>query len=237
MNNVMKKRISFMVVVILLLSVIVGIIPAEQVQAASLSKKEKKYYSKILKDQQYLEDTEHSIYGNASFLLYDINNDGRKELIVGGPLGLRCAFFSIIYSYDGKKFHKTQTINGEVSAVSKNGIAFTYDDYSHAGMERYQSVTTYKLSSKGKLTQKLIENWEGRFVGNSDKIKTVKHNYHRTSNNKEAKISRKTYNKEYKKYKFKTAGQNYSYKENGKTISRKYDIQLHPVSKKISKNM
>ena len=230
MKKGIKNKIAMLVIVTFLSTLIVGIIPADHVQAASLSQKEQKYYSKILKEKQYIEDTGHSIYDDASFILYDINGDGYKELIVSGPLGLRCAFFSIIYSYDGKKFHKTETINGEVSAVSKNGITFTYDDYAQAGIERYHSVTTYKLGSKGKLTKKINEYLETRFDEYTAKDDTVDHSYYKIVNDKEVKITKKIYKKAYQKYKFKTVGYNYSYEENGKTISHKCDIQLHQIN-------
>lgn len=228
MKNVLKKGKTIFLAV-LMLSLALGTIPVAEVQAKALSKKEKAYYSKVLKEKKYIEDTEHSIYEGGEFLLYDMNGDGRKELIVGGMLGLRCASFSIIYSYDGKKFHKTETINGEVSAVSPKGIAFTYDDYSQAGIVRYHEVSTYKLSSKGVLTQKLNEYLETKTDTETWKERTVKHNFCKLESNKEKKISKKAYTKAYKAYKFKTVGNNFSYEENGKTITRKFDIQLHSV--------
>lgn len=92
------------------------------------------------------------------------------------------ASFSIIYSFDGKNFYKSQTIEGEVSAVSKKRITFTYDDYTQAGLQRYHSVSTYKLGSNGTLTEKLNEYLEVMTNPDTLEEKTVEHSYHKMSN-------------------------------------------------------
>ena len=227
-----KRNIMIMALTSIVVMFMIVIFSTENLQAAPLSKKEKCYYTKILKSKQYVKDTESSIYGLGEFLLYDVNNDGRKELIVSGPLGLRSAFFSIIYSYDGKNFYKSETIEGEVTGVSKKGIEFTYNDYSGAGEERYDTISIYKLSSKGRITEKLREYSESEMNLPSGIVKEKVHYYSKVIDNKIIKINKKEYKKIRKKFSLKTTGTNYSYEMNGKLIHLKYDIQVHSINNK-----
>jgi hypothetical protein len=158
-----------------------------------LTKKEKKYYSNILWNQLYLDDSD--ICQSGTWLLYDINNDGRKELLVSGPLGVQQAYQTVVYSYDGSKFHKT-CLPGEVVNVSKKGIETCNGFYS--GSLYNWEYTVYSINTKGKESLKLTCDFETDLSTDSEK-----YTYY---NSKSKKITEKSYNKQYKKYKFKKVG-------------------------------
>lgn len=186
--------------------------PSETALAAKkLSAKEKNRYTKILKNREYHKDSDGLIYSQADFMLYDLNNDGRKELIVTGPLGLRIKFGTVVYSYNGKKFRHA-TADGEAFAVSKKGIEINDHDYQGAGEVYYKTVTTYTLESNGKLKPRITEseswNYEGKTLSKGyykhKKGSPDKYNFLGNA----SKISKASYNKARAKYKLKKIKKN-----------------------------
>lgn len=124
------------------------------VEAATLTKAEKKKFSKYLndgiKDGYFKSKTQGNLYG-ATFYVYDINGDGHKDVIVSGALGLRSMTFSEIYMHvDGK--YKAIPIRGTLSGVSSKGLNVKEHDYAYAGAERYYSRVAYKFDKHGNIT-------------------------------------------------------------------------------------
>ena len=121
MKKVKKCSLFYLVTVICIMM----LVPANAA-TKPLSSKEKKEYGSILWNKRYIADSMGSIYDNADFILYDVNNDGRKELLVSGPLGMRNVMYTMIYGYDGSKFHKT-CVRGVVDGVSGKGVSVMAD--------------------------------------------------------------------------------------------------------------
>lgn len=194
----MKKgtlKISMAVCMVACIVMSLFSLPTVNAATKSLSSKAKKEYANILWYSQYLDDSEHFICQGSTFVLYDINKDGQKELMVSGPLGLRNVMYTMIYSYNGKKMNKN-CIRGDVIAVSSNGIAVADTDYS--GSEYYEDtvVYTFDKNCKGnrKITKAVVYDME------NDSTKTE----YRDGSNKA--ITKQKFNAEYKKYKLKTVG-------------------------------
>ncbi len=155
-------------------------------------------YRQILENKEYIEDSDHLIYDDADFMLYDINNDGRKDLIISGPFGLRSVFGTVVYSYDGKKFHCT-TKRGDVAGISKKGIELYDRDYEGIGEIIYESVVVYQLNTSGKLKEKTMSDSVTNMIESSLEKKYYKYN----NSGKKIKISKSAYKKLRKKYNLK----------------------------------
>ena len=169
------------------------------VQAKSLSKKETNYYKYILTNKMY---RQHSgIYDQAKFTLFDVNKDGRKELFVFGPLGLRSMTFTVVYSYDGKQFRYT-VVNGSLTKVSRKGFYCECLDYSFTKDNRtcyYWDNTCYTLSKSGVVKARIGEHKRRDYYVNGTN-KLVSHTYTNASGKQ---IKKKAYKKKLKKYKLK----------------------------------
>lgn len=89
---------------------------------------------------------------NPEFYVYDINGDGHKDIIVTGRLGLRTMTYSEVYMHVNGKY-KAIPVRGSLYCVSNAGIYTIEDDYSSAGAVRYHTLSTYKFSKHGKISQ------------------------------------------------------------------------------------
>lgn len=83
---------------------------------------------------------ENGIFWEARFYLYDINKDGRNDLIVTGALGLRCKMFTDIV-LDMPNGLEEYCFDGVPTFVRDNYVFFDDMDYSGAGEENY--ITRY----------------------------------------------------------------------------------------------
>lgn len=194
MNRIKKFSLFYLMVALCFL-----LITPVNAAAKSLSSKEKKEYGSILwnKEYQYIvEFGTGGMYG-AEFILFDVNNDGRKELLVSGAYGQRNIMTTMIYGYDGRKFHRTG-INGEVNGVSPKGISILATNYDDQGQYYYFDTYVYTVDRKCKLTKKFYNKMTTNIQTNKESDK-----YYNSSGKS---ISEKSFNSAYKKYKFKTVG-------------------------------
>lgn len=181
-----KKLMTLLLCASLILSGVFGIMPVEKVKAAStLSKTEQKKYQSILKKHSYVKSSDpfggdFFGYDNDMFALYDLDGNGRKELIIF-IFGLSFdTSYTAVYSYDGKKFRRDITA-GIIEKVGKNGY-----------MRSAETVTGYQAhviyyTSNGKIQEKL--QGENEMYGS---FKVV--------NGQFIEISEKEYQKLYRKY-------------------------------------
>ena len=166
--------------------------------AKKMSAEEIKKYRQILENKEYIQASGHLIYDDADFMFYDINNDSRKDLIISGPFGLRSVFGTVVYSYDGKKFH-CSTKRGDVAGISKKGIELYDRDYEGIGEIIYESVVVYQLNPNGKLKEKTMSDSVTNMIEPSSEKKYYKYN----NSGKKIKISKSAYKKLRKKYNLK----------------------------------
>ncbi len=152
-----KDRKTAWLIALALMCVLVftvsGTCEAKTAGAAALTGAEKKQFRKYLKggieDNCYMSKKQGPLYG-AEFFVYDINGDGRKDVIVSGALGLRDKSLSEIYMHaDGK--YKVIPIDGKLKGVSAKGLNFVDEDYSGAGEIRYYSRTAYRFDRHGRM--------------------------------------------------------------------------------------
>ena len=117
----------------------------------------KKYLNDGMGDNGRFMTKETGLIYESKFFFYDVNNDGHKDLIVTGALGLRSMTFTEVYLHAGKKYIAIP-YNGTLVGVHKNGMKFLTEDYGMAGAVRYTDVEVYRMNAKGKSTQKLAKN-------------------------------------------------------------------------------
>lgn len=202
----------------MMLIMILAVLAPIQVNAASLSDKESNYYKKIMTSKQYLEDS--SIFEGGTFTLYDVNGDGRKELLISGALGLRSATFTIIYSYDGKKFHHTE-VRGTLTKVSSKGFFTDSDDYEQAGAITYSDDTCFTLTKKGKAKEKYQESIVMEYDSEKETYNVTSHNYYKYKDGKQTAIKKAAYKKGVKSFEFKKIGKKVkAYEINDENISK-----------------
>lgn len=106
---------------VLVLFIVLACICMFDVSLISAASTDADYYAKVLKNQQFIADADGNMEQGIDFILYDINKDGRKELIVGGVVGPQAEDVSIIYSPKKNKYIKT-VILGRVEKVSSKGV-------------------------------------------------------------------------------------------------------------------
>lgn len=165
-----------------------------EAKSRNLSKKEKTYYAKVLKKELY-NKVEMPLITGGNYILEDLNNDGRKELIITGVVGVRTLSYTILYYYDGKKFHH-KSVQGMFVKHSKSKFLINDSDYEGAGEVYYTNYNTYSMSKNGSLKKVLSKQVVQNYVLNT---KTTK--CYQRYNGKMKKISQKKYNSILKKYK------------------------------------
>ena len=85
------------------------------------------YYAKVLKNQQFIADADGNMDLGTDFILYDINKDGHKELIVNGFVGDRGEDVSIVYSPKKDKYVKMLREKRAVLREGTEGLSL-YDE-------------------------------------------------------------------------------------------------------------
>jgi hypothetical protein len=197
-----KWFLSRRVAICLGMIMMVCLIPVIPVQAAGSNKTVLQEYKKILENQQYVQDS-GGMETYAEFILYDINGDGQKELLVSGSCGVKGVGFTVVYSYIGNKI-TMDCVEGTPIGISNKGLKLRYDDQMQAGMIVLAEDVTYQLNKKGTLVRKLSyyveREWNGSDMRVTQRIRN-KYNGETTT-----KISRKSYEKLQKKYKLKSVG-------------------------------
>ena len=209
----MKSKTKMIIKITLLM--ITLLFSIAEVQAKNLSKKEKSYYRNILANKIY---RQHSgIYDQAMFTFYDANGDGRKEMFVYGPLGLRSMSYTVVYSYDGKKFTHA-VVSGDLVKVSNKGFYCECNDYSlkNDGEMIFLDNTCYTLTKKGIVTKRYEES-KSELLRSDGLTKVLSHTY---KNGSEKPISKNTYKKGIKKYKLKKVDKKKVYEVNADNIAK-----------------
>lgn len=162
------------------------------------------YYAKVLKNQQFIADANGSMDLGTEFILYDINKDGHKELIVNGIVGDRGEDVSIVYSPKKDKYIKT-VMCGLVEKVSTKGV-YTSEWYqSGAGLYHSEIRYVYQLDSSGKAYMDLSKYTHTEYDRGAKKYKTTGSGYFKYNDGTETKITKKKYQSFIQKYKFKKA--------------------------------
>ena len=76
---------------------------SQPVTAATVSAKNKEKFKNIIWNQTYKNDSSTKMLSDASYMLKDLNKDGKKELFVTGLKGVQFYGNTIVYSdYKGK---------------------------------------------------------------------------------------------------------------------------------------
>lgn len=158
------------------------------------------YYANILRKPLYLDDG-NEVMGS-EFSLYDLNNDGRKELIVNGWAGSKAENVCIIYSPKRNKYVKS-ALAGGVQKVSAKGVYATEYSQSGAGMYSCEIEYVYQLDADGKAYRVLSKSTDWEYDLNAGKDRITGISYYKSKNDKDSKITKKMYRSALKKYKFK----------------------------------
>jgi hypothetical protein len=189
----MKRLTAILIIFAMCFSVVTPVSAATK----KLTETEKNKYGSILWNQLY-----KSAYLDSAtyFVLYDVNGDGRKDLLVSGPAGAHGNMQTIVYGYDGKSFHKTDMLEGKVVGVSSKGIA----TYASGGSSAYSGGTgtnVYYINKKCKSTLKLSYFAEYNYMTRPNGALA----YTYTGSGGKT-ITKSSYNKLYNKYNFKKVG-------------------------------
>ncbi|MBR1740895.1 MAG: hypothetical protein IJ733_03300, partial [Lachnospiraceae bacterium] len=141
----MRKRGIISVVLLLLYVIVFTFAGTCEAKAATLTKAEKKQFTKYLKSKK-----QGFPYGASTFFVHDINGDGHKDVIASGQSGAH-SFSSNIYMHvDGK--YKVIPIRGTLSGVSSKGLNVIENDFTGGGATRYYSRIAYKIDKHGNIT-------------------------------------------------------------------------------------
>lgn len=186
------------------LFVVLACICMLNVSVISASSTDADYYAKVLKNQQFIADADGNMEQGIDFILYDINKDGRKELIVSGVVGPKAEDVSIIYSPKKNKYIKT-FILGRVEKISSKGVYTSEWCQSGAGLYHSEIRYVYQLDSSGKANMVLSKYTDTEYDMGTQKYKTTGAGYFKYSGKKETKITKKNYQSLIQKYKFKKA--------------------------------
>ena len=136
-------------VFMLLCAVLLSFSFTGKVNAAKLSKAEKKHFSKCLK--KFKNNNEGGMVNGARFFVYDVNGDGHKDVIAIGFLGTKNTGTSNIYMHvDGK--YKVIYIRGAVSGVSSKGVNDYWEYKEGSGEKRDIVKTAYLIDKHGNIT-------------------------------------------------------------------------------------
>lgn len=192
-----KRYIVGLMVMLTFICVVNG----SEVQAA---KSEANYYKSVLENQLYIEDADDNMESATEFLLYDVDKDGRKELIINGYVGGKSEQVSIIYCHKKNKYVKTVML-GHVEKVSSKGIYTSDIATSGAGYNFYESRYVYRLNSDGKAYEILNKSVTSEYSPSIDDYKTTSIKYYKCKGEKETKITKKRFNALLEKYKLKHA--------------------------------
>lgn len=184
------------------LFVVLACICMLNVSVISASSTDADYYAKVLKNQQFIADADGNMEQGIDFVLYDINNDGRKELIVSGVVGPKAEDVSIIYSPKKNKHIKT-VILGRVEKISSKGVYTSEWCQSGAGLYHSEMRYVYKIGSSGKAYMVLSEYTDSEYDMGTQKYKTTGAGYFKYNDGKETKITKKKYQSLIQKYKLK----------------------------------
>jgi hypothetical protein len=144
------------------------------------------------------------------FYLYDVNGDGRKDLIVGEEYGTsKIVPTTHVYMHIGKKYVECE-LSGDIEAVSGKGeIKTSYRGNGASPIGEFCSwgENIYRISSKGKVT--LVMSYDGYANENIITGETEESSDNYYINSKET--TEKKYNAKLKKYTFKTVKVKKSY--------------------------
>ena len=193
--NVGKRYVLGLIVVLACICML-------DVSVISASSTDADYYAKVLKNQQFIADADGNMEQGIDFILYDINKDGRKELIVSGVVGPKAEDVSIIYSPKKNKYIKT-VILGRVEKVSSKGVYTSDWCQSGAGLYHSEMRYVYKIGSSGKAYMVLSEYTDSEYDMRTKKDKITGVGYFKYNDGKETKITKKKYQSLIQKYKLK----------------------------------
>lgn len=189
---------------VLVLFIVLACICMFDVSLISAASTDADYYAKVLKNQQFIADADGNMEQGIDFILYDIDKDGRKELIVGGVVGPQAEDVSIIYSPKKNKYIKT-VILGRVEKVSSKGVYTSDWCQSGAGLYHSEMRYVYQLDSSGKANMVLSKYTDTEYDMGDKKDKITGVGYSKYNDGKEIKITKKKYQSLIQKYKLKKA--------------------------------
>ena len=184
--------------------VVIACICMLDISEISASSTDMDYYAKVLKNQQFIADADGNMDLGTDFILYDINKDGHKELIVNGVVGGRGEDVSIVYSPKKDKYIKTVML-GCVEKVSSKGVYASEWCQSGAGLYHSEMRYVYQLDSSGKASMVLSKYTDTEYDMGTKKDKITGVGYFKYNDGKDTKITKKKYQSFIQKYKFKKA--------------------------------
>lgn len=116
---------------------------ADAVLTEEDAKEYKEYLLSNMTEYGFTFKSDGNICGG-QFCLYDCNGDGRKDLVITGPLGLRCAMLSEVYM-PNNDIYEAIGLYGTPEGFFENGIVFDCEDYTEAGAVSYDSKAVYSF--------------------------------------------------------------------------------------------
>jgi hypothetical protein len=217
MRQTMKRVTTVLLIFAMCFSVVTPVSAATKKMTAAEAKK----YSNILWNKLYMNTAMDSAN---YFVLYDVNGDGRNELLFSGPAGAHGNLRTIVYGYDGKSFHKTDMLDGKVVGVSSKGIATKVSD-TNSAYSSVKGTCVYSFDKKFKATLKLSYSAERDYMARPNG--SYVYSYTGSSNKK---ITKSSYNSQYKKYNFKKVGESVTKYSgtNKKTILDQFGVTASP---------
>lgn len=196
MNGLLKKITAVILCLIILAGVCINGSVCVEAKTNGLSKKEKNYYAKVIRYKLWW-SAAPILDGAKSIYLEDLNNDGRKEFIISGFWGVRNVSSTVIYYYDGKKFHH-KVLDGELLKKSKNKFYILSGNYDGSGEVYYYDSYVYSMDKKGNIVKILAE--KEKYISESGKSYAK---YYKRHNGKMQRVNQKRYKKAFKSFKMK----------------------------------
>jgi hypothetical protein len=146
-NRIGKIITAFALSAAFVLGLLISAAPVDA-QAKALTEEEKTKFA------EYINGSMHSSI--AKFNLYDVNNDGRKDLVIL-DYGNGIMQYTTIYMHIGSSY-KEVYFDGEMTSYGKKGVKAVYGmTNGMTGTVASTETTVYNISKKGKLTTKLVQ--------------------------------------------------------------------------------
>lgn len=197
----MKKSVKKIAAVIMSAVVCAGMssVVGTSASAASLSAAEKNEFNKIIKKCK----TEDSFTNWNRYAFYDLNKDGKKDLLLEGYAGSPGSDVTHVYLHIGKQYKKVE-LGGSVFGVASKGFLVKEEYRSGAGAEHYINECVYEMKRDGSINCRLRHDKSWMYFDSStgtvyEDGKLTGNTFYRDGK----KCSASEYKKAYKKYKIK----------------------------------
>lgn len=167
MKNIRKRVLTIVMVIALVISCTSAYEKPVEVKAAKLPKTAREAYKTILKKGIFLKDAhKHSetvpvdieYISYQTFCMYDVNDDGLKELIIPYIHTDTTGGIGLIYSYNSSTNKMTRVITETINKIGKKGRILCFS-YPYSDMGHYELYSLCKIrGNKAKYTGYYHEN-------------------------------------------------------------------------------